>query len=120
MTNQHLHHYAMPPPLLPDRPHHTTTVKRSDATDLQRRTELWQRGLLAAGHLATKMEDPRTIEQIAALQQATAPAGQTDLAARLLHATKQSRQTRKAKRWKTVVDSKEINIRKQFGQLVRG
>ena len=65
-------------------------------------------------------EDPSTIEQIAALQQAAAPTGQTDLAIQLRNATEQSRQTLEAKRWKIVVGSKEINVREQFDRLVRG
>ena len=54
------------------------------------------------------------------MQHAAAPAGQTDVAAQLLHATDQSRQTLEAKRWKIVVGSKEINVREQFDRLVRG
>ena len=65
-------------------------------------------------------EDPSTTDQITAMQHAAAPAGQTDLAIQLLHATEQSRQTLEAKRWRIVVGSQEINVHEQFDRLVRG
>jgi hypothetical protein len=77
--------------------------------------DYWQ---LAAQKL--QEEDPSTEAQIKALRAAAADkASETDLAAQLLHATKQSQAALESKRWKITVSSREIELHKQFERLVK-
>ena len=59
------------------------------------------------------------VDQIIGAQQAAAESGNTDFAAHLLHATKQSQQTLEAKRSKINTTSREVVLRDQLNRLLK-
>jgi hypothetical protein len=94
-------------------PHRRQPDTNSSGTNATKK-DYWQ---LAAEKLQD--EDASVVDQIIGAQQAAAESANTDFAAQLLHATKQSQQTLEAKRSKINTTSREVVLRDQLNRLLK-